>query len=97
MAREYDEPYIDPEVWKVVKAFDYPAERFCEYMDDSRYDGVSMDVIDQYIANGKTAINVETIADIWIWMLNARGAGLEYIEGDFRHFWFDDGYGCFLC
>lgn len=97
MAREYDEPHISPEVWKVVRAFDYPAERFCEYMNDNRYDGISMEVIDQYIANGDVVFNVETIADIWIWMMNCRGANLEYIEADFKHFWFDDGYGCFLC
>lgn len=97
LAREYDEPFLTKEVWEVVKDFGYPLERMWEYLDDISYDGLPMSVIDQYIENEEIAFNVHTIADIWIWMMNKRGAQLEYTEEPETLFHFSDGYGCFLC
>ena len=97
LAREYDEPFLTKEVWEVVKDFRYPLERMWEYLDDNSYMGLSMEVIDQYIENEEIAFNVQTIADIWIWMMNKRGAELEYTEEPETLFHFGDGYGCFLC
>lgn len=97
LAREYDEPFLTKEVWEVVKDFGYPLERMWEYLDDISYDGLPMDVIDKCIENEEISFNVDTIADIWIWMMNKRGAELEYIEAPEMLFHFSDGYGCFLC
>ena len=97
MAREYDEPRISPELWEVVKCFDYPMERLWHYLDDVSYVGATNELIQCYIDSGEITFNVETIADIWIWMLNIRGAKLEYDDAPETLFHFSDGYGCFLC
>ena len=96
MARNYEEPHISKYVWKVVKAFDYPIERLPIYLDDNTYEGLSAATIDSYVESGDLVFNAETIADIWIWMMNCRGAELEYIDAPEILFHFDDGYGCFF-
>jgi hypothetical protein len=50
-----------------------------------------------YVDTEELCLSVETVADIWIWMLNARGAMLEYTGDVYEHFFIDDGYGCFMC
>ena len=97
LAQEYDEPFLTKEVWEVVKDFGYPLERMWEYLDDNYYVGLPIETIDRCIENEEIAFNTETIADIWIWMMNKRGAELEYIEAPETLFHFSDGYGCFLC
>ena len=96
LAREYDEPILSKKVWEVVKDFGYPLDRLWKYLDDISYEGLPIEVIDQYIASGELRFNAETIADIWIWMMNKRGAEMEYIEEPKTLFHFSDGYGCFL-
>lgn len=97
LAQECDEPFLTKEVWEVVKDFGYPLERMWEYLDDNYYMGLPIETIDRCIENEEIAFNTETIADIWIWMMNKRGAKLEYIEAPDTLFHFSDGYGCFLC
>ena len=97
IACEYDEPYITKEIWEVIKEFNYPLSRLWHFLDDNSYEGLCIEIIDEYIANKEIAFNAETIADIWIWMMNKRGAELEYIEKPEMLFHFSDGYGCFIC
>ena len=50
-----------------------------------------------YVDTEELCFTVEAVADIWIWMLNVRGAMLEYTDDVYEHFFIDDGYGCFMC
>ena len=97
IAREYNEPIVTKEVWEVICSFDYPAERLCEKLDDRSYENFTMDDFGLYVDTEELCFTVEAVADIWIWMLNARGAMLEYTGDVYEHFFIDDGYGCFMC
>lgn len=95
IAREYSEPFIEREVWDIIKEFGYPAERLIDALDNNKYENFTIDMFDKYIDTHELIVNAEAVADIWFWMLNTRGAQLEKTEADFKHFFFEDGYGCF--
>lgn len=96
LAHEYQEPHLSKEAWEIIKEFGYPLSRLWEFLDDVSYVGLSVEDVDRYIECGEIAFTAEAIADMWVWMMNKRGAELEYIEAPETLFHFSDGYGCFL-
>lgn len=100
LAYHYLDNSIGPEVEKALLAANYPAERFCEKMDDTEYDEFeSLEAIfnsEPWEKNEHKIYTIELVADIIIWMLNYYGANITEVEKpECPTITFTSGYGLF--
>lgn len=100
LAYHYMDNSIGPEVEKALLAASYPAERFCEKMDDTEYDEFeSLEAIfnsELWEDNEHRIYTIELVADIVIWMLNYYGANVIEVEKPkYPTVTFTAGYGLF--
>ena len=92
MASEYDEPFFPNEIWSLLKDTNYPLERFVEAMDDIQYR--KYETFKDVPVDEATVVTIDLVADVWIWLFNQYGAGLEVVNAE-EMMNFNEGYGCF--
>ena len=102
-ADDYEEPYLGEDVWQALMDSDYPAERMCEKEDTNDWEGFSS-LAEILRADRNPAVCLDFVIDVFIWLLNWKGAMIVQIEEQNKIpmicNWTCDGfetvgYGCF--
>lgn len=82
MAQDYDDSRFGEEVWQALIDTRYPIERLREKEDDIFWDNcvslqevLKLDLEEIYL-------NLDTVVDTFIWLLNAYGAEINMLEED---------------
>lgn len=97
LANTYCEPHFDSAVWIDIIEKGYPYERFMNNQDDCGFEQYSgWEDLSNKCSLLDIVVTIETVVDVYLFLLNHYGAELTVLIDDTEHFSFEYGYGCFL-
>ena len=77
MAEDYEDCSFSEDVWQAIETSGYPIWRFAEKDENHNWEGVNgWDEIKEY----NSFYDIDVMIDIYIWLLNDFGAGIERVE-----------------